>query len=121
MLYLASPYSSPDPIVRDQRARDAQRACVAFFHLDIPVFSPIAHWHEISWLFDLPTDIAAWRVQCLSILKRADELAVLMLPGWEESRGVGEERKVAHDYHIPAKLYRLRGETSVSFEGFLEA
>ena len=56
MIYLASPYSHPDAVVREQRFRDVCLAAARLIRAGQIVFSPIAHSHPIaSGGFGLPT------------------------------------------------------------------
>jgi len=57
MIYLASPYTSDDPAVRQQRFEAACRAAAAMIRQGQTVFSPIAHSHAIC-AFGVPLD---WR------------------------------------------------------------
>lgn len=92
-IYLASPYSDPMPGVRAARAKAVARAAgnvlVALPQLD--VFTPIAHGHAIANEVDLPTEYDWWRERCISQINRCHAIAVLLLTGWDESRGVRDE------------------------------
>lgn len=59
------------------------------------VYSPIAHNHYLACNFNLPRDWEFWQNLDLKMLDLANELHVLMLPGWEKSRGVAAEIKHA--------------------------
>lgn len=60
MIYLASPYSDPDPAVREQRYEAACAATVAMLRAGHVVFSPIVHSHPLV-AYGLPTDWAFWQ------------------------------------------------------------
>ena len=94
MIYLASPYSHPDPAVREQRFRAACRATAAQLRAGAVVFSPIVHSHPLVE-FGLPTAWSAWERIDRVYLERCDEVVVLMLDGWEESAGVRAEVGIA--------------------------
>ncbi len=94
MIYLASPYSHPDPAVREQRFRAACRATAALLRAGEVVFSPIVHSHALVE-FELPTGWSYWERIDRSYLERCDEVVVLMLDGWEESVGVRAEIGIA--------------------------
>lgn len=92
--YLASPYSHPDPAVREERFRAACRAAAALIRRGHVVFSPIVHSHSIAqhgW----PVDWGAWERQDRRFLAACDEVWVLTLDGWQESRGVEAEIAIA--------------------------
>lgn len=98
MLYLASPYSHPDPNVREQRFHEACRVSAALLSLGLNVFSPIAHSHPMVQ-FGLPTNWEFWAQLDRDFLNRCDLLAVLTMPGWQDSRGVAAEMKLAAELH----------------------
>lgn len=91
MIYLASPYTHPDPAVMQRRFEDARAATAALLSRGEIVYSPIVHGHAIAIAHDLPKDWGFWQRHCFAMLERADNLYVLMLDGWEQSRGVRAE------------------------------
>jgi len=100
MLYLASPYSHPDPAIRNQRYHAACAAVVSLLREGHAVFSPVVHSHPLVAL-GLPADWAFWQRQDLAHLAGCDELVVLMLDGWEQSTGVQAEIRHAAELGIP--------------------
>ncbi len=50
MIYLASPYSHPDPAVREQRFRAACRAAAELIRAGHVVISPVVHGHPMAAL-----------------------------------------------------------------------
>ena len=117
MIYLASPYTHPDPAVREQRFEAACRAAAALTRAGHIVFSPVAHSHPIAQ-YGLPTDWGYWERTDRAFLERCDLLVVLMLDGWRESRGVAEEIGLAHGLGLPVRYLlpdRLEaGDTAVT-------
>jgi len=94
-IYLASPYSHPSPIIRHTRF---EAACIAAGRLMLQgdiVFSPIAHSHHIHLLADLPGDWQFWEKYDRAFIEWCDVVTVLMLDGWQESRGVQAEIAIA--------------------------
>lgn len=102
-IYLASPYSSDDPMVRAERYEAACKKAAELMQMGFSVFSPIAHSHPIS--AHLPpervVDHEFWMGQDLPILDSAERLYVLMLPGWVTSRGIAREVEEARRLGIP--------------------
>jgi Domain of unknown function (DUF1937) len=47
MIYLASPYSHPDPVVREARFDAACRATVDLIRTGQPVFAPVVMGHPL--------------------------------------------------------------------------
>lgn len=106
LVYLASPYSHADSDVRQRRYVEVCRAAATLMLApERPVvFSPIAHSHPVAEHGGLhATDHQFWMGQCLPMLSRSDELAVLCIDGWRESRGVREEIGYAMDLDIPVR------------------
>lgn len=90
MIYLASPYSHPDPAVRQQRFESACEFTASMMRAGRLVFSPVVHSHPLV-AYGLPTDWSYWRRLDLDHLRRCESLMVLTLDGWETSVGVASE------------------------------
>lgn len=109
MIYLASPYSSPDPLIVKTRFLLAQQVTALMLQQGIYVYSPIVHCHEVSMAYSLPGDFAFWQGYNIDMLRRADALYVLATPGWKESAGVQEEIKFARLAGIPIQAVNDEG------------
>jgi nucleoside 2-deoxyribosyltransferase len=106
-VYLCSPYSHPDPAVREERFQAVCRAASQLMLKGYRVFSPIAHSHPIAE--HLPEkSLGFWIEQDAAILAHADTLVILMLDGWKESRGIAAEMRLAHALGI--KIEHLEPE-----------
>jgi nucleoside 2-deoxyribosyltransferase len=103
MIYLASPYSHPDPRVREHRFRAACQAAASMPCDGSIVFSPIVHSHPLV-AFGLPTAWSAWERIDRAYLERCDEVVVLMLDGWEASVGVRAEIDIARALGKPVRF-----------------
>lgn len=68
---------------------------------DTIVFSPISHTHPISMAGELPCEWEYWEKFDTAFLTHSKELIVLMLDGWEDSKGVNAEIKIAERLGIP--------------------
>ena len=102
MIYLASPYSHPDPEVRKQRFRDVCIAAARLIRAEHVVFSPIAHGHPIAE-HGLPTDWKYWERHDREQLEHCNKVVVLMLDGWRESVGVQAEIRIACELGKPVR------------------
>ena len=100
MIYLASPYSHPDAVVREQRFRAACGAAACLMRSGRHVFSPIVHSHGIAE-HGVPTDWSYWEAFDSRMLTTCNELVAVMLNGWRESTGVQAEIDLAHKIRIP--------------------
>lgn len=99
LIYLASPYTHPDPAVVRQRVAQVQIATANAIFQGNLVFSPIVHSDPIKDLvhFDphnTSGEMSEWMEYDKAFIENCDELWVLMLDGWQESKGVITE--IAH-------------------------
>lgn len=95
-VYLASPYSHTDFNIRHQRHAQVASAVLEISRHLVPVYSPIVHWHAIAVEHSLPFDAEFWRTQNEPLIKSCDELWVLCIDGWRQSKGIGIELDFAH-------------------------
>jgi nucleoside 2-deoxyribosyltransferase len=103
-IYLACPYSDPDPRVREERTAMVDRAAAYLMSLGFIVFSPISHSHRISRHLDNCLDHEWWLKQDAAWLEAADELWILALHGWDKSIGVAWERGFAKNCNLPEHI-----------------
>lgn len=103
MIYIASPYSHPDKSVREQRFRDACHYASVLFQSGELAFSPIAHSHPIAVIGDLHLGFSFWQEFDLKAMGMCDAVHVLMLDGWEESKGVKSE--IEHAQSIGLEIH----------------
>jgi len=106
MIYLAVPYSHPDPGVRQERFRAACKVAATLLRSGQAVYSPIVHSHP---LVDegLPTDWSFWETFDRPHLERCDQVIVLMLDGWETSAGVRAELELARQPNKPVRYVAI--------------
>ena len=106
-VYLCSPYTptrAGDTV--ESRAHDAAKAAAKLMAAGHVVFSPIVHSHYVAEFLpaDKRLDHHFWMHQDLPILRRAREVFVLRLPGWERSRGIAREISEAAIHNIPVRF-----------------
>ena len=97
MIYLASPYSDPDPHTRVQRYYSVMECVKNLVKQNIIVFSPILHNHELASKCNLPKDAKYWQTHNENFMSIAEEIFVLASNGWKTSLGVQVEIKWALD------------------------
>lgn len=90
-LYLASSYTAPTSLVMENRYHAAIDATHYLLKNKIWVYSPIVHCHPIAIKHDLPKDFDYWMEYNRLMILNSRGLAVLMLDGWQESKGVTAE------------------------------
>lgn len=102
-VYLASPYTPHAGESIEERVAAARQVAARLMAEGCVVFSPVSHSHEIADHLApaLRLDHEFWMRQDLAILRYADRLVVLRLPGWLQSRGVLREIACAKDLGIP--------------------
>ena len=99
LIYLASPYSHQDPYIRIQRFERVCAWTASLLRKGGIIFSPIAHSHPLV-RYGLPEDFEFWKRFDTTILSRCQELWVLELPGWRESKGVQSEIDIALEHDL---------------------
>ncbi len=102
-LYLCTPYSHEDPAVSQARFEQINRIAAELIMDGNVVYSPISHTHPIVMTGLLSddadgTNVANWEFwedQDKPFLDWCDQVWVYMADGWQESRGVSEEIRLA--------------------------
>lgn len=118
-IYLASPYSHPNPVVRSRRFKDVTMLAANILQAcpDISLFVPITHSHPISeFLADTTNNCGFWLPIDFTFLDRCDELWLADMEGLAESTGVQREVEFAVKKGIPVRMaydaieqYRAKG------------
>lgn len=101
LIYLAAPYSSPDPAVEDERCRIVSDvAGILIVRTGCEVFSPITHSHPLNRMAQRYAEVKGmpwqpsydfWLRFDFRVLDIADYLSILRLDGWRESVGIKRE------------------------------
>ena len=107
-VYLAAPYTSPDPTVRNSRVELASMIAARLMGQGYVVFSPITHGHSVAdYLHHRNAHSHEfWMAQCLPMLEASDCMMILPIHGWRESRGIAEEMAFAKVNRIPTFLWQ---------------
>lgn len=92
-IYLISPYSHEDPMVRHYRFEEAAKAAGELITIGHIVYSPIAHCHPIAIACNLPGGNLFWSEMNEEFMRWADIGVLLELDGWKGSIGVDEDIK----------------------------
>ena len=108
LIYLASPYSG-HPAIQELRFRAVCKVAARIMSSGQFVFSPIAHSHPIAQ-YGLPKDFEFWRECDTLMMTKCDELWVLMLDGWNVSKGIEAELKLADEMHKPVKFINVNSD-----------
>lgn len=90
MIYLASPYSHPEPEVRQRRFEEVLEQTALWLRRGHPIFSPIIYGHPLSEA--RPShEFEDWQFLNERMIDAAAEVWVLKQEGWDRSRGVAAE------------------------------
>lgn len=91
-IYLAAPYTHTIMGIREWRVKEVNKKAAELMMRGNLVFSPLSHSHPISAYCSVdPCDHDFWLRQDLWVLDICDELNVLCLDGWKESKGIKKE------------------------------
>lgn len=103
MIYLATPYSHPEPAVMEQRFQDACRIAGLLMAQGEVVFSPIAHTHPIAVQCTLPRGWDYWERFDRDFIAACSKVLVARMDGWEQSKGVAAEIAIAKELGKPVE------------------
>ena len=96
LTYLASPYTADSEATMQERYEAACRVAARFNAQGRPCFSPIAHSHPlVAYEPSLGREYASWQAIDEAIIGACSEVCVLMIPGWEQSKGIKAELALA--------------------------
>lgn len=116
MIYMASPYSSHLPDGQrnfEVEERNYVKAISATGHLmrkGALVYSPIVHWHVVDIVFSGEIGYEDYLAADLEMLRRCDEVHVLMADGWEKSNGIKVELSQANTFGKVVKYFVIDEE-----------
>jgi hypothetical protein len=108
VIYLCSPYSDPNPAVREQRFQAACAVTAGLLRDGQMVYSPVVHGHPLV-RYGLSTDWSFWERHDRLHLERCDEVVVLMLDGWRVSVGLQAELRHASVLGKPVRYLEADG------------
>jgi hypothetical protein len=107
-IYLAVPYSDPNPLVKATRFEMVNEVAAKLMGDGKYVFSPISHTHPIALAGDLPGEWQFWEGYDRRILSFCTKIVVLKLDGWENSKGVNAEIKIGQELGIPVEYVTVQ-------------
>ena len=103
LVYLAVPYSHPDPSVKERRFQTVNKVAGILMQRGLHIFSPISHTHPIAICHSLPEGWEFWKDYDEAVLRHCCKVLVLMLDGWKDSEGVNAEINAALDLGLPVE------------------
>lgn len=102
-IYLMSPYTDPSIIVRSIRYVQVRAATAYIVSVGFPVYSPILHNHDMALAHNIDGSSDFWNVLNMPFIRACGEGWVLMLDGWEDSRGIQWETELLKTLDKPVK------------------
>jgi hypothetical protein len=109
LIYLASPYTDPDPAVMEARALEACRVACGLLAQGHRVIAPIAFYHLIAKVGCLPPEFEFWDQLDEQLILVCGELWIIAMLGWKSSRGINNEVIKARRWGKP--IYLVDPET----------
>jgi hypothetical protein len=103
LIYLASPYTHASKKVMYERFEKVLRLTAYLIRKGYVVFSPIAYGHVMAGRYKMPTDWEYWLAFDEKLISKCNRLLVFKLKGWNKSKGVQAEIKIAKKYKIPVE------------------
>ena len=102
MHYIASLYSLQaksnsfkDTVTRKCRYDYTMKRTATLLKQGEMVYSPIVHCHQMSVEYSLPKQYKFWQTIDRHMIALSEGVIVLMMKGWEDSEGMGDEIKYA--------------------------
>lgn len=103
LVYFAQPYSHDDPKIVEERFVLGSKKSAELMAQGAIIFSPITMCHPMSLYGKLPGGWEFWEKFDRTYLSVCNKLIVYRLPGWEISKGVTAEIKIAQELGIPVE------------------
>ncbi len=107
MIYLAQPYTDPNPDVRKHRFNLGERYTAELLQNGQWVYSPIVHCHELAKKYDLPSDFEYWKDHNFHMLGCSNVVFALLLDGWQDSQGMFNEIQQAIFLNITVRVVEI--------------
>ena len=117
VVYLACPYTDPDPAVRKARFDVATVVAADFIREGRIVYSPITMTHPIDIVIagasnTLGSDF--WVAFDEAFMEMCSEIVVIRLEGWQKSRGITREIAYFKDHKKPIRYMDPPTTSSIS-------
>lgn len=117
MIYIASPYSAAKELevntrkaLEAKRFQEALKFVYALTKQGYVAFSPIVYYHPIALMGGMQTDADFWWGVNSYYLRKSESMFVLHLPGWDQSKGVQLEMKIAKAINLPILHFDKDGQ-----------
>lgn len=106
-IYLASPYTYENELIRDRRFVIVSFLAAYFTETGYCVYSPIINGHTMVQYIDLPYEYDFWAARDKQFIRWCEEFWMVKLDGWEDSVGMPRELTEARLLHKRLKSVTL--------------
>lgn len=116
ILYLAGPYSHPDPDTREERYRRITAVAAELVSRGWIVYSPLTMTHPIDQLLaghSATLGSEYWVNFDEAFMEFCSAIAVVMIEGWDKSTGVAREVKFFKERGRPVHYLRFKEDALV--------
>jgi len=103
LVFISSPYNSSDPDKVIENYNKVLNLTAKLIKDGIVAISPIVYGHNIIEHTPMDSSWEFWKNFCVTFLRYCDEVYVYCIPGWDVSRGVQEEIRIAKELNIPIR------------------
>jgi hypothetical protein len=107
IVYVAAPYTHPDPAVRASRYIMATALAAQIVLRGARVFSPLTMTHPLDLILQVEgksLDSDYWTEFDRPFMSMCSELVVLTIDGWEESSGIAREIEFFRSRNCPIRF-----------------
>lgn len=113
MIYLATKYSDPDPLVQEYNYGLARTMAYRLMsEKGLHVYSPILHYHDMATHHALPTSAKYWQLINQFSIDLCEAVYVYRSFGWQNSIGVRKEIEYARQIEIPVYFVDVNPDTN---------
>ena len=109
MIIIGIPYSDYNAEVVRGRIGAAEIYLLELMAHNKCAIIPAAIGHHIWQSTNISNTFEYWENYCINLIKECSELHVLMLPGWENSKGLEKEINTAKEYNVPILYIEMPG------------
>jgi hypothetical protein len=107
VLYIACPYTHPDPAIKEQRFKLATKIAALYVERGHIVYSPITHTHpldvELAGHGTLGSDF--WVKFDETFMAICSEMIIIKTDGWDKSSGIKREMEYFKEHGKPISFF----------------
>jgi len=107
MIYVASPFTDPNPLVEEKRYHQALDYTNGLLNKGYVAFSPIVYGYQFHRKHGRSGDYETWLQLNNTMLFSAEEMHILKIPGWISSKGIAHEIQFAYRHDVPTKYVEV--------------